>query len=457
MTGVGKSKLINLLLEEMKSIEGGSGFSTTSKKILVYQKHGFPIRFYDVKGIENEETLNNYQKIITDFNIKNNISNDSLNTIFYCVEYKENGKIFLQLEYKLFENLIKFDIPILFIITKTDHDPSQKSKNKKLEINRQTYRNRIENAINDLIKVSFKKNNRENEAQKYIEKYIKISFVNLVRIEKENPIPVFGIDKVLSDFSEMVPKEEWDKLELACKNKEEKKCKELLKNNLFLRYYSEFENLNKRNKEQAKGYLKRLKTGAFFSGMLPGLDIGMEYFYKYLFKKRLKALYDFDYDQVKKALNETNIINQAITQDKDLEDAKNDDEENNCINNSKDGDNNISMDIEEQNKIVKHTGSIIRGLAEVGEIILKDLPAGFSAGLKLSSWILLPISCIGFGAWSTIKVNNECKIILTKFEKASPILIFETLYAYVSSIRGAISHLKILGQQIIKDDQNENQ
>ena len=31
-SGAGKSKLINLLLEEMKSIEGGTGFSTTSKK-----------------------------------------------------------------------------------------------------------------------------------------------------------------------------------------------------------------------------------------------------------------------------------------------------------------------------------------------------------------------------------------------------------------------------------------
>jgi hypothetical protein len=37
----------------MKSIEGGSGHSTTSKKIIVYKKRLFPIRFYDVKGIED--------------------------------------------------------------------------------------------------------------------------------------------------------------------------------------------------------------------------------------------------------------------------------------------------------------------------------------------------------------------------------------------------------------------
>ena len=361
MTGVGKSKLINLLLEEMKSIEGGSGFSTTSKNILVYKKHGFPIRFYDVKGIENGETLENYNKIIKDFNIKNFISNESLNTIFYCVEYKETGTIFLELENKLFEKLIKFDIPIFFIITKTEHDPSQKSKKKKIEIKREKDRKRIENAIYDLIQTSFKKNNRENEAQKYIARYIKIYFVNLVRIEKEPPIPVFGIDKVLSDFSEMVPKEEWDELELACKMKDEKRCKQFIKNNLFLRYYSELDNFNKRNKQQAKEYLKRLKTGAFFSGMVPGLDIGMEYYYKYLFKKRLKALYGFDYEQAKKALNETNIFDQTNKELKDLNLGSlgvMNDEEINLIEkeekvNNMDGANNINMDTEkdEEKKI----------------------------------------------------------------------------------------------------------
>ena len=30
---------------------------------MVYKKNGYPIRFYDVRGIENDETLNNYDKI----------------------------------------------------------------------------------------------------------------------------------------------------------------------------------------------------------------------------------------------------------------------------------------------------------------------------------------------------------------------------------------------------------
>ena len=102
-TGAGKSKLINLILEEMKSIEGGTGFSTTTKKMIVYKKNGYPIRFYDVRGIENDETLNNYDKIMTSFNIINNISNESINAIFYCIEYKTSGTIIEEMEFKLFE------------------------------------------------------------------------------------------------------------------------------------------------------------------------------------------------------------------------------------------------------------------------------------------------------------------------------------------------------------------
>ena len=63
------------------------------------------------------------------------------------------------------------------------------------------------------------------------------------------------------------------------------------------------ENLNKRNHDEAEQYLKNLKSGDFFSGMVPGLDIGMEYYYKYLFKEKLKSLYGFDYEQAEKVLN----------------------------------------------------------------------------------------------------------------------------------------------------------
>ena len=184
----------------------------------------------------------------------------------------------------MFEKLIKFNVPIIFIITKTPYDPDKKSNNEDLEDNRKTERETIKNALFDLIKDSFKKNNKENDAQKFINDYTKIIYVNLVETKDEyHTVPIFGINKIFSYLSELVPENNWDDLKLACDKRDKEKWKELLKENIFLRYYSEFENVKKRNKEKAENYLKRLKFGAFIIGMISGLDIGMEYLYKNLF------------------------------------------------------------------------------------------------------------------------------------------------------------------------------
>ena len=120
----------------------------------------------------------------------------------------------------------------------------------------------------------------------------------------------------------------------------------------------------------------------------------------------------------------------------------------------------------------KNASSIIRGVGEIGGILLKTLPeageitlesgvvvarTGINAGLKIVSWILLPITCIGFGTWSVVKVHQDCqKIIINTFDRAFNPLRFETLFKYVSSIKNAINHLEYLGQKIIQDDKEEN-
>jgi hypothetical protein len=177
------------------------------------------------------------------------------------------------MEYKLFEKLIKFDIQIIFVITKTPYDINKKHKNKRIEKARKNERDTIINAIKDLIMSTFK--DRQKEGQEYIDNYVKFYFVNLV--EKYSlEVPICGIDKLLAFFSESVSEENWEDLEKFCFRRDEKKSKEYCLNNPFLRYYSEFEKLNTRNKDEANEYLKGLKAGAFFSGMIPGVDIGME-------------------------------------------------------------------------------------------------------------------------------------------------------------------------------------
>ena len=129
-----------------------------------------------------------------------------------------------------------------------------------------------------------------------------------------------------------------------------------------------------------------------------------------------------------------------------------------------------SKNDEEIKNGLKNTSSIIRGVGEVAGIVIKALPeageitlesgaivarTGISAGLKIGSWILLPISCITFGVLSIVKVHHDCQKILTTFDKAFIHKRFETLFGYINSIKSAINHLKDLGQMIINDNKKK--
>ena len=90
-TGVGKSKLLNIILGEKKSLEGGTGVSTTTKDMIVYRKSNSAIKFYDVRGIEDGKSVENYIQILTLLNGNKYFTYDSINAIFYCMEFKTSG------------------------------------------------------------------------------------------------------------------------------------------------------------------------------------------------------------------------------------------------------------------------------------------------------------------------------------------------------------------------------
>ena len=484
-TGAGKSTLINLLLEEMKSIEGGNGNSTTSKKIIVYKKRDFPIRFYDVKGIDDSETVKNYKEIMKDFNDNNSISHDSINIIFYCKEYKNNGTIFFEQEKALFKELTEFDIPIIFIINKSPKDFANEKGNNEIE----NIKKRYENNINNSIKKSFQNNETENDEQKKerLKKFLdktktNFFFVNLVK-NKENPI--FGIDKVLSYLSKLVSEKDWNDLETACKENKEQECKDLLKKNIFLRYYTDLNKLDQENQQKAKLYLKSLKAGAFFSGIVPGLDVGMEYYYRYLFIQKLKKLYGYDENEAKEATKKNSINEKPEIQDQDgkNKDSINDSEENNNSNSDKevrklkdqaDKSKNLNTKKKEEKKIeskinttidnsAKNFGSFLRVISEAGGAAIKIIPetgsiaarVTINSGVKVVSWALLPITCIGFGAWSVVKVDKDCTEMINIFHEAFISQKLKTLLQYVKSIRKAVKHLDDLSKRIIEGSQEE--
>ena len=144
-TGAGKSTLINILLDEKKSIEGGTGLPTTSKNVIIYQKENIPLRFYDVKGIENDKTLQNQIEIL------DNLLEKPKNVILYLIEYTTSS-IVNDNNKKLFEKLVKCKIPILFAITKSPFNPynSEIYKEKKPVFDR--IRNTIESTIKEIFR-----------------------------------------------------------------------------------------------------------------------------------------------------------------------------------------------------------------------------------------------------------------------------------------------------------------
>ena len=263
-SGSGKSTLINLLLDEKKSIEGGTGFSTTSKNIIIFKKRNKPLRFYDVKGIENKETIENYFKILEKFNGKNSKSIDRINAIFYCIQYT-TGTVVEQMVNIVFKNLIKYEIPIIFIITHCQIDYNKKSENKKIQMKRNSTKAKIENSIKGQLRSELRKVYEEKECDKFIENFVEFKYVNLVRNdESETPIPVFGIDSITSFFTEKADAEFWQNLKEKCENNDENECMKLCQQNPFLKSIKNFNYMNEENKNKALNYLKGLKAGAFF-------------------------------------------------------------------------------------------------------------------------------------------------------------------------------------------------
>ena len=459
-SGSGKSTLINLLLDEKKSIEGGNGFSTTSKNIIIFKKRNKPLRFYDVKGIENKETIENYLKILEKFNGKNSESIDRINAIFYCIEYT-NGTIVEQMVNIVFENLIKYEIPIIFIITHCQIDYNKKSENKKIQQIRNSTKAKIENAIKAQLRSEFKNINKENECDKFIENFVEFKYVNLVRIY-EPPTPVFGIDSITSFFTEKVNAEYaefWKTLKEKCLNNDEEECKKLCQQNPFLKSLKNFNHMNEENKNKALNYLKGLKAGAFFSGWIPFFDMGMEYYYRNQFKEKLKNLYGYDYETAKKVLKE--IIKEKEEKMKKLEEGdielinliENEDKKQKIPQNNK----KEEKDSEYSNK-GRNFGGIIRGLIDSGHIIIKIIESGGRLIFTgVVGWVLLPSTILGSGIWSYYNIHNDCNKILNVFYRTFDYFkITNTLLTYSDSFQTAIEYLGDIGKKII-DESNENE
>ena len=391
-SGSGKSTLLNCILDEKKSIEGGIGISTTTKNILIYQKKNIPLRFYDVRGIENENTVQNYINILSNFYGERVSAKESINAIFYCMEYK-NGTIVEQMENKIFQKLIEFRIPILFIITKCPFNPYKKTAKIKTNIDREKKCNKIQNVVLSIIRSIFRDHHKENKSEEFIQKFIKFYFINLIRDESLEIQP-FGLDKVLSFFSNAVSNEDWDILKQNCLEKNEVNCRNICLKNLYLNSYSEFETLNIRNKNVALEYIN--SSSAFFS-------FNEELFF-IKFRNLLERLYGFDFERAKQI---------------------------------------AGVEIEEKSLSEK----ILKGF-------LRFITTGVTVNGPFVPTLLINIIMKGAamtGSWLLLK--KDCEKIIDIFYKAFTPLKFETLLSYIESFIIAIEYLQAIGKKISEESE----
>ena len=455
-TGAGKSTLINLILEEKKSLEGGDGFSTTSKNILVYKKNNLALRFYDVKGIESDEnTLKNYVKILTDFNGNKNPSKDKINAIFYCKSYEDSTTIDKGDE-KIIEELINFDIPILFLFTKTPYD-LRKKENEEKEEYREYERNTKITAINEVIKNCFKEVNKESESEVFIKQYVHYYFINLIENLSLN-VPVFGIDNVLHFFKKSVPKEDWENLKKSCNKNDSEKCHRLCEENPFLKNFSNYDEMNERNKAEALSYIKRLKLSAFVSGAIPIIDILSETGYRALFKWKLNNLYGFNCIEAEEQLKkkEGNKMTQILSEE--YSKLNNTENTNSTINEKQDKVKEVSHSVE--NKI---EGKINNKSSKLKEYLLKAAKRVVDVGIPIASFALkvgvktigiafIPITTIVSAYWSRRNIDKDCNTYLDIFVEAFEDLKFTVLEHYIDAFIEIIEGLDDLGKKLVKDN-----
>lgn len=288
-------------------------------------------------------------------------------------------------------------------------------------------------AIKGMIKNIFNKNNKNGESEQFIKDFVKFYFVNLVR-DLADDIPAFGLDQVISFFTEKVSEKDWELLEDSCNQNDEKNYLQFCETNPFLKFYSDFKKIKNRNKEEALSYLKYLKAGAFFSGWIPGFDLSMEYYYRELFLEKLKKLYGFNFEEAENTLNDENneikrlnsLIEENIICDK--------------------------IDKEISNK-KRNIASLFGRSAQVGGIVTQvgDIATqiAISTTIQVTSWILLPVTVICFGAWSCYNIHKDCIKILDIFDGAFAPLKFQTLLCYVHSFRKAIDYLDQISKNLL--------
>ena len=194
-TGVGKSTLINLLLQEKKSL-AGEGFSQTSK-IIKYNHNQYPISIYDTPGFtlgKNDEVKLTMEKI-KELNVGLKEEKNQIHCILYLIN-SQSARTLEGIEIDFIKFLINdFDIPIYFVLTRIFDEKFGNQFKKELENSlfqifkdKKEIFDKIKNKIflTDLVKIKGINELLDNIYNDLSES--KVDLVNFTRLNDENDL-----------------------------------------------------------------------------------------------------------------------------------------------------------------------------------------------------------------------------------------------------------------------------
>ena len=252
--GAGKSTLLNVILGEKRCLEGQG--TSVSNFIVSYSHPNYPIYFIDFPGFGDKNHASNLIKKIREKNSLLKEIREQFHVILYCIKFGE--RTFLDNEEDVINELMKFNVKIIFVFTKGDKEDSPAFKRFK------------NNFLKDLSNILLKKNINIEEKD--------IDVVSVYSMKEESHgfiIEPFGIDILFELIYKYLKEKKIPEgvLEEIKSTEDEKKLDELIKS-------TELMKINESRKEIMSSIRKKvtIMTSLFMTRFL--LTFPRHYFKK---------------------------------------------------------------------------------------------------------------------------------------------------------------------------------
>ena len=443
-TGCGKSTFINKFFNEKKSKEGGTGISTTSK-ICSYGINFVPIRIYDIPGFESNKTVQIVNDKLTEKTDEMNNDRDTIHCILYFINY-ESKTIFYEMEKNLINTLKtnNKDIKIIFIFTHSKTDPYKIDKikdSKKFKKIKKELEDKIESLVNNvnlLFGDSYSYNNDYFQKDSLIQK--NIIFTNLLPND-ETDTKEFGFDKIIKSILESISlgvnKEKLININTKIMdnlsknihdyNKLDKEIKKYIDESYVLKTSTFSVEKDKAIEEATNLYNNLFTAGKVFASFCPiikDINMGINKYQKYKFKKQLKKIFGFNIqnESFKDVRNDYIQMLKKYIEEKEAQRGKND--KNDCV---------------QKIRNSYHKTEVNSGLIVANEAV------GYASYALLFNPITFLIGGVGIIGTSYISYNQfktDCTEYFEKYKKHYEEYKYRSLTDCINSLIFAIEYLE---------------